>query len=247
MSAVMPKESTQIATSEGVSFIQMIERASRDPAVDIDKMERLMQMHERMMNRQAETAYYAALAAMQTEMPILPERGGIKNKQGGVQSKYVLWEDLNEIIKPILSRHGFALTFLPGNDGAKITVTGVLSHEAGHVVRCTMAVPLDESGSKNSVQGLGSSTSYGKRYVAAAMLNLTSKGEDDDGAHGKGLTDEDVKGWLSMIEACETIGQTETLWKQIAEATTKAGDVPAHETLHLAMATKRRSFKKATT
>ena len=77
---------TQVATMEKdlpanaqevVSFIQLIERASRDPSVDIDKMERLLQMQERMMNRQAETAFNAALAAMQTELPMIPRHGEI--------------------------------------------------------------------------------------------------------------------------------------------------------------------------
>jgi hypothetical protein len=31
------------------------------------------------------------------------------------------------------------------------------------------------------VQAVGSSTSYGKRYTAFALLNITSTGEDDDG------------------------------------------------------------------
>ena len=43
-----------------------------------------------------------------------------------------------------------------------------------------MSLPVDFTGSKNPVQAIGSSTSYGKRYVAAALLNLTSRGEEDD-------------------------------------------------------------------
>ena len=47
-----------------------------------------------------------------------------------------------------------------------------------------MLLPLDTSGSKNAVQAVGSSTSYGKRYTASALLNLTSRlpdDRDDDG------------------------------------------------------------------
>jgi len=44
-----------------------------------------------------------------------------------------------------------------------------------------MTLPLDNSGSKNAVQAVGSSVSYGKRYVMAALLNITTRGEDDDG------------------------------------------------------------------
>jgi hypothetical protein len=44
----------------------------------------------------------------------------------------------------------------------------VLSHELGHSEETTMTLPLDTSGSKNNVQAVGSSTSYGKRYTATA-------------------------------------------------------------------------------
>ena len=52
-----------------------------------------------------------------------------------------------------------------------------------------MVLPYDSTGSKNTVQSIGSSTSYGKRYTAAALLNLTARGEDDDAAAGGGTVD----------------------------------------------------------
>ncbi len=238
-------QNTAVATTEAVSFIQMIERASRDPAVDIDKMERLMQMHERMLNRQAQAAFDAAFAEMQTELPQMPERGKIKNKAGGTQSTYALWEDINDILKPILSKHGFSLSFKISNRDKFSVVTGTLAHSAGHRETSTFELPVDISGSKNEVQGLGSSTSYGKRYVAGALLNLTSRGEDNDGAGGKGISAEDKAAWLGQIEACETLGQTESLWADIAKATAAAGDVPTHEELHAAMALRRRALRGA--
>lgn len=232
-----------VPQSEAAAFLTMLERAARDPAVDIDKLERLLAMQERMQARNAEAEYHTAFAAMQTEMPVLSERGTVKNKSGGTQSKYTLWEDLNETIKPILSKHGFALRFLPGNtEGGKITVTGVLSHRGGYVERATMTVPLDESGAKNSVQGLGSSTSYGKRYVAISMLNLTSGGEDDDGRGGKALGDKDE--WLAKIAAATKTEELEPLWAAITEATAKAGDISAHEELRAALLAQRKELKR---
>ncbi len=239
------EQGSMVPQSEAVAFVQMLERAARDPAVDIDKLERLMAMQERMLARTAEAEYHTAFAAMQLELPVLSERGKVLNKAGGSQSKYTLWEDLNETIKPILSKHGFALRFLPGNtEGGKITVTGVLSHRGGYVERATMTVPLDESGAKNSVQGLGSSTSYGKRYVAISMLNLTSGGEDDDGKGGKALADKDQ--WLAKVEAITKAADLDPLWAQITDATTKSGDIAAHEELRAAMLAKRKSLRTQT-
>lgn len=178
MNAVVQHEAP---ASEATALIQVIERAANNPDVDIDKMERLLQMQERIMDRNAKAAYTSALAEMQPKLPIITERGEIKNNQGKVQSTYAKWEDINEAIKPVLATHGFALTFRTGSEAGLIKVTGVLSHRDGHSEETTLCLPADVSGSKNAVQALASSVSYGKRYTSGALLNLTSRGEDDDG------------------------------------------------------------------
>lgn len=181
-----------VVQSEASAIVQMIERAASNPAVDIDKMERLLQMQERVLDRRAEAAYSAALAEMQPELPVIGERGGIKDRNGNIQSTYAKWDDINEAIKPALARHGFSLTFELGREEGQIFVTGVLRHREGHKEKTTIHLPLDTSGSKNAVQAVGSSTSYGQRYTARALLNLTSRfaeDRDDDGrASGGSVT-----------------------------------------------------------
>lgn len=204
---IEPQTSMQIApVSETAAIVHMIERAARDPAVDIDKMERLLQMQERVMARQAKAAYDSALADMQPKLPVIGRRGKIEirakdakgERTGPVQQStaYALWEDINEGIRPVLAEHGFALSFRVGlaEDG-RITVTGILSHREGHREETTITLMHDSSGSKNAVQAVGSSTSYGKRYTAGALLNFTSRGEDDDGKAAGAeptITDEQV-------------------------------------------------------
>lgn len=177
---VMEAPQQAMAPAEGSgSVIQMISRMASDPSADIDKFERLMGMYERMESKQAEAAYNAALAAVQDELPAIAERGQIKNNRGQVQSTYALWEDINKAIKPTLKRHGLALSFRTDTSNG-VSVTGVLTHEKGHREQTSIHLPADASGSKNAVQAVASSVSYGKRYTAGALLNLTSHGEDDD-------------------------------------------------------------------
>lgn len=167
------------------SLVEVISRAASDPSTDVDKLERLMGMYERITARQAEAAFYDALAAMQPDLPIIEKRGSIKNKAGGKQAGYAKWEDVVEQITPILSRHGFSLNFHVRHDADRIIVTGILGHRLGHK-DSTDSPPLmaDVSGSKNAVQALGSSVSYGKRYAAFALLNIVARDEDDDGEAG---------------------------------------------------------------
>lgn len=172
LAKVEPQEPA--AASENTAMVSMFERMASDPNVDVDKLERLMQMRERAIERQAKADFDAAMADLQPELPTIGERGNAAGRY-----TYALWEDINTAIKPVLQKHGFALTFRTDfKDG--ITVTGVLSHRAGHREETSITLPSDSSGSKNAVQAVASSVSYGKRYTAGALLNLTSHGEDDD-------------------------------------------------------------------
>lgn len=174
-------------------MMALIARAAADPNTNIDKLERLLAMQREARAYSAKIEYFAAMSEMQDELPSINENGEIKINESKPGQKYALWEDINKAIKPVLKAHGFALFFRTGQSDAKITVTGILSHRGGHSEETTMQFPPDASGSKNAVQAIGSSTSYGKRYTAMALLNLTSGGEDDDGRSGgsAGTIDDD--------------------------------------------------------
>jgi hypothetical protein len=195
------------AQSEATAVMSIIERAARDPSVDIDKLERLMKMQERMAESRAKVAFDAAMAEMQPKLPVIDRKGLIEvrektstgKRDGDIQqsTKYALWEDINEAIRPILAAHGFSLTFRHGKtDAGLITVTGVLAHREGHRETDTITLQHDSTGSKNAVQAVGSSNSYGKRYTAINLLNITTRGQDDDGKAADGpetITDAQAK------------------------------------------------------
>ena len=170
-----------VVAGESATILQIIQQVAMSPTADIDKMERLMAMHERFQAQQQQKQYDEALSLMQEELPVIGERGGIKDKNGRIQSTYALWEDINEMIKPVMAKHGFAITFRTPRNERGIEVEAVLSHRAGHREVTSILLPADTSGSKNAVQAVASSVSYGKRYTAGALLNFTTTGEDDDG------------------------------------------------------------------
>lgn len=176
VSRVDQAEHLPVALSESATILSVIQRAAADPQCDIEKMERLMAMHERMQDRSAQAEFSKAMAEMQCEIPSIAERG-----KGHGTIKYATLEDINDVMKPIMQKYGFAISFKVVHANTGVSVTGILMHRAGHREETTMLLPSDTSGSKNAVQAVGSSTSYGKRYVMCALLNITTRGEDDDG------------------------------------------------------------------
>lgn len=77
----------------------------------------------------------------------------------GRGSTFVLWEDINETIKPYLSRHSFALRFRTAQDAISVSVTCYLTHRSGHAEDTTVRLPLDLSDGKSGVHAVGSSAS----------------------------------------------------------------------------------------
>ncbi len=211
-----------IQAGESATILQVIQRAAADPQCDIEKMERLMQMHERFQARQAEQQYTEALAAMQQELPAIAERGDANGRYS-----YALWEDINERLKPPRNEKG-------------VEVEGVLSHRGGHSERTSMLLPADTSGNKNAVQAVASSVSYGKRYTAGALLNYTTHGEDDDAFNAvsqqPALDQQVVIDILERIDEAKDKDELAAIWKAAVGVLRAAGDTTGYERVKAAAA-----------
>lgn len=162
--------------NEGAAVLQVIERLVLTPDVSIEKIEKMLDLQERILNRNAHQAFTADLAAMQIELPLIA-----KNGKGHNSAKYALLEDINQAIRPALQKYGFAVTFRIAQRDKEVSITAVLSHKLGHSDETVITLPLDLSGSKNATQAVGSTVSYGKRYAIGALLNI-STGDDNDAA-----------------------------------------------------------------
>ena len=162
------------------SVLAVIARAATDSAVDVGKMERLLDMQERVLNKQAEILFYDAMSDLQAEMPTIEKKGSIKVREE-IRSRYARFEDILTATKDLLKKHGFSVSFKSDFVDGQLEITGTLSHKSGHHESTTMRLPFDTSGSKNNVQAIGSSVSYGKRYVYCMLLNVNITEDDDDG------------------------------------------------------------------
>jgi len=177
---LMQNESGALARSDVDPILVMIQSATRDPDTDVEKMERLFALYERQQEREAVKSFNRDFIRLQSALPEITEGGEIKHG-GKIISEYARWdEDINPVIKPILAEHGFVLSFeTDTRDG--IHVVAHLIHSDGHSRSGSFTLPPDKSGAKNDVQSIGSSTSYAKRYAAGPLLNITTRGQDDDG------------------------------------------------------------------
>lgn len=214
LALMVPQEPTDSPTRDSVAL--MFERLAANKDVDVDKLQRLIEMQERIMRHNAVSAFNAAFSLMQADIPEIDEHGAIKNREGGIQSRYAKNEDIQKVLRPILRKHGFSLSFRtewPSKTSVK--VVGILTHSDGHVRESEFLSDADTSGSKNSVQALGSAISYGHRYTTTDLLNITSRERiDDDGAATSKAGQPDVPvpdgfdAWYAALESVADDGLT---------------------------------------
>lgn len=161
-------------------MVSMIERIATDPSADLGKLERMLDMKERMDAQNAKSAFDAAFSKASAQFPDIPLRGENKHQK----TRYALLKDILSCVRPVLSEHGFALSFSTEVTEQSVIVTAELSHEGGHSKRNSLPLPRDTGAGRNAVQAVGSSQTYGQRYTAQAILGLSLGEDTEDDGHG---------------------------------------------------------------
>lgn len=173
----------KIEPQESASMLSVIQRAATDPACDIEKMERLLQMKERMDAREAETAFNQAMADAQSDMG----RIAANRENTQTRSKYATYDKLDKVLRPIYGKHGFALSFDEGEAPADhVLVLCHVSHRNGHTRTYKKLMPADGKGAKGGdvmtkTHAAGAAMSYAMRYLLKGIFNVAIGEEDRDG------------------------------------------------------------------
>jgi hypothetical protein len=142
----------------------------------------------------AEQAYNVAMVACQAEMPVVLHDA----ENVFLKSTYTKLESMQYQIKPVYTRHGFALSWgeePTSKDGFFRCIADVL-HVGGHSKRYSGEYPLDGTGAKggsnmNALQGRVSSNTYAQKDLLRSIFNITVSGRDLDGQMGLGTVTEE--------------------------------------------------------
>nr|WP_256099144.1 ERF family protein [Variovorax sp. SG517] len=218
------------ARNEISTVLHAITAAANDPNVDIDKMERLLGMHERMHARANEQKFNAAMTKAQAAMA--PISADAVNPQ--TRSTYASYAQLDRALRPIYTKNGFALSF-DTDDCPKenhIRVLCYVSHAAGHVRTYKCDMPADGKGAKGGdvmtkTHAQGSAMTYSQRYLLKLIFNV-SIGENDDDGNGAGADSGDIRqatdadrladSLFHRLRGIKTDGDAAALWAEGSKA-----------------------------
>jgi len=155
-------------------------RVAINKDLDLDKIERLMDLQERWNADQARKAFFAALSDMQAEMP------DIQRLDNGHNSTYAKLSRIVKAVAPVMQQHGFSHRYnIEDLDSGMMRVTCVVTHKDGHSESTTMTAGADTSGSKNAIQAMGSTVTYLQRYTLCGALGIVTADKDTDGGKPK--------------------------------------------------------------
>jgi hypothetical protein len=125
------------------------------------------------------------------------------------RSKYATLQNIVESCRDTLRKHGLAVvqTFSE-TDGTYINLDTTLLHESGEWIAGTFTM----TPTKHDPQGMGSATTYARRYALSAILGIVTDDDDDGNAssHPTGdrapqgkpasVASDDNKEWLNAAD-----------------------------------------------
>lgn len=137
------------------------------------------------------------------------------------KSKYAPLDAIIDATRPILLKHGLAISqtplFLEGTAGVETTIL----HASGHSTTTTLLLPLKDQ----SPQGVGGAITYARRYALAAVLGIASE-DDDDGNVSSGLHKKEearpaVARVMDKNPSVRPAGAVTGVWREVLPTNTK--------------------------
>lgn len=177
-------ETMPAKVDDGASLMGIISRAASDPTTDVTKLERLMNLYERVKSAGAEASFNSAMKSAQSEM----SRISTDSNNPQTNSKYASYGKLDTVLRPIYTKHGFSVSFDTG-DGAPadcVRVLAYVAHQDGHTRTYRADLPSDGKGAKGGdvmtkTHATGAAFTYGMRYLLKMIFNVAIGESDNDG------------------------------------------------------------------
>lgn len=185
-----------------VTPMQMLQIAVERGA-DLDQLDKLMTLQERYEATQARKAFVKALAAFKADPPKITKNKHVRFSTGRGQTEYdhATLDHVCDVVGKGLARHGLSHTWsVKQHENAAIEVTCTLTHELGHSESVTMRGMPDDSGSKNLIQQVGSTTTYLQRYTLLCVTGLAAGDTDTDGVGPADLITPEQKAELVKLQ-----------------------------------------------
>lgn len=200
-----------------------------EQGADLDKLTKLMDLHERYEKNEAKKAFVVAMSDFKANPPEIFKNKHVSytTQKGKTEYDHATLDQVSIVIGVALSKHGLAHRWITEQVDGRIKVTCVITHSMGHSESVSLQSSADDSGGKNSIQAIGSAVTYLQRYTLLAATGMAVQDQDDDGGKsGKNiLPDAEFESFKKRILATTTHEAAKAVWQEASKACAKIGDI----------------------
>lgn len=175
-------EPAPVAKSEEVSGL--VELALTQ-GVDVKIIEKLVELQERVADRDSRSALTRALAKFQTECPSIHKSQSAKiatNAGAGYSYTFASLDDIAKVVRPILHVYGLSYTWdSEVREKGHLRVICTVAHIDGASVSALFECPIESQTKTSGAQKVGAALTYARRQSLVQVLGLTTTDDDTDG------------------------------------------------------------------
>lgn len=212
---VVKKDNQDVAISEADALL----RLALEKDLDVDKLEKLIELKNRQEERQAKQEFDFHFAEMQKDLQPIIKDSAVEDASGRIMYKYAQLGNIQKEAGNVLFKHGFSYRWEEERlevDPPEKRITCIISGW-GYEKRTYTDMPIQPATkATNNSQQRGVATTYGKRYSFCSAVGIVLE-EDDDAV---GFTAEQVALYaehISAIQNASTMAELKEVYKAVWE------------------------------
>lgn len=182
--AVKSEPTAVTVRNEPTSILQLLNLAV-DKSMSVEGLEKLVNLYERIADRQAAQEFADALARFQAECPPIPKTSKaeiVSNKGGRFTYFYASLGEVVNTVRPLLHQHGLSYGWDETESEGRLTVTCTLRHRNGHKETANFSCPVESSNPGMAPQHkTAAAYSFARRHSLIGVLGLATADPDTDG------------------------------------------------------------------
>jgi hypothetical protein len=176
------QELNTIPSTQQLTPIEMM-KDLKAMGLEVQDMKDMLALQKEYEANEALKQFNLALAEFKSEDILITKDAKVKyetDRSGVTEYNHATLGSIVGIAVPFLSKHGFSHRWKTSQGDGGITVTFILTHQAGHSEETSLFASPDNSGGKNAIQAIASTVTYLERYTFLAGTGLAVVDQDND-------------------------------------------------------------------
>ena len=186
--------------------IGMLLQLAVEKDISVEKLEKLVALHERITAASAAREFTYAMASFQEKCPAIPKvtKASINPKSGAKFSyRYAPLDKIADVIRPLLHSLGLSYSWDSSIDSNMLKCVCYVRHVNGHCASATFEAPLENTVHTQSMSGPqrhANALTYAKRQSLVQVLGLTTTEPDTDAAPSLTISDHQAANLRALLD-----------------------------------------------